>query len=361
MKIVFVGMTMGKGGAERVISTLCNRWKRTEDELCIVTCLDGDSSYPLREGVTHQSLIPASDYYTLGKKKTLGPIIRRYREAMKELKPDLIITFLTEPCIVAALSKRHVKAKVIGSERSNPYYQYRSRLMKTAVNWAYGKLDGFVFQTKGAKAFFGKKVQKKSVVIGNPVNESVSALQATRRNPTELVAVGRFTPEKNYPMLIEAMERVVAAGQRPMLHIYGRVEEKLGIGALIAEKNLENYVVFEGERDDVHQKIRDAGLFLLPSKSEGQPNALMEAMAMGMAVVATDCPSGGPAELIRNGVNGLLVENENAQAFAEAILRLLTHPEEAESMGKQARKTMEAYTVDAICDRWSQYIEDVLA
>ncbi|MEE3461724.1 MAG: glycosyltransferase [Lachnospiraceae bacterium] len=102
--------------------------------------------------------------------------------------------------------------------------------------------------------------------------------------------------------------------------------------------------------------IRNAGIFVLPSKSNGMPNALMEAMALGLLCVVTDCPSGGPAKLIRDHENGLLVQNDNPEELADAIIKLLENPGLADSLGENARKITEKYSVEEICTEWRTYI-----
>ena len=323
MKILFFTMTLNKGGAERVISTLCNNWSNRDDELFILTCIDSENGYLLNDNIHIKSLLSSEIYWNSGKIITFPRLCKRYRESIGLIKPDVVISFLPEPCYIAVLMNFGFKVPVIGSERSNPYYQYSNFILKIATNILYAKMKGFVFQTKGAQNFFLKKIQKKSVIIGNPLNRSFLNNENRKPNRKEIVSVGRITEEKNYSMLIDAFEEVHELVPEATLKIYGRLNESIRLDKIITHKGLESNIRLMGECNNVCDEIKNAGIFVLSSISEGMPNALMEAMALGLPVIATDCPSGGPRQLIKNMVNGILVENNNSHEMAAAIVRLI--------------------------------------
>jgi glycosyltransferase involved in cell wall biosynthesis len=358
-KILFFTMTTGGGGAERVISNLCNNWPNEEEQIFVLTCIKSDLPYKLKDGINSYALIPAEDYWNKGKIKTFPAVCREYKKYIEKIRPDVIISFLPEPCIVASLMRKKLGITVIGSERSNPYYQYKNSFMKWLVNVMYSRLDGFVFQTEGAREYFNRKLRNKSAVIGNPLN--VKELIGKERTPRrkEIVSVGRFTPEKNYPMLVNAFDKVHEKNRDAILKIYGCIDKTIGLEKLISSAGLEESIQLMGEVNNVQEEIRDAGMFVLSSKSEGLPNALMEAMALGLPVIATDCPSGGPRQLIRNGCNGLLVENDNSDALAEAIMTLINDEQLADKLGNEAKKVSVEYGIDNVCRQWSAYINKV--
>ena len=111
---------------------------------------------------------------------------------------------------------------------------------------------------------------------------------------------------------------------------------------------------------DVARDIKDARAFVLSSDYEGVPNALLEAMALGLPCIATDCLGGGPRMVIEDGVNGLLIPMGDEAALAEAMRRLLRDPEAAERMGRAARETAESFRPDRVFADWRQYVEDIL-
>lgn len=354
---MFFTMTLAKGGAERVLTTLCNNWKN--DEVSIVTCLSEESPYVLNETIKKYELIDKEEYKKKGKIGTFFKICSEYKQIANLIKPDVVISFLPEPCIVSKLMNKSVKSILIGSERGNPYYQYSS-VEKLLMNYIYGHMDGVVFQTDGARKYFNNRVQQKSVVIGNPIDKGVFASGERMPKTNEIVSVGRFTPEKNYKLLIQSFKDVVIAHPEVVLHIYGRIDKSLGIQELIEEQGLSNSVVLEGEVDNIQDRIRNANAFVMSSKSEGMPNALLEAMALGLPVISTDCPPGGPRELIENEMNGLLVQNENAKELSDAIIRIIEDESLAANLGKNASKVINKYSTDVVIDKWNDYIQSMI-
>lgn len=360
-KIVFFTMAMNKGGAERVISILCNHGLGEGNEMHIVTCLQGDSQYELKKSVIrHPGFLSFDEYKAKGKIKTLPQLCKKYKDTMKQIDPDVIISFLPEPCFIAELCKKQVGKPLIGSERGNPYERYRSRIYHFLTTWLYPKSDGFVFQTEGAKEYFNEKLQRKSDVIGNPIAIVDGLKWEPKNRKKEIVSVGRFTYEKNYPLLLKAFRRITEKKEDYILKIYGKVDESLGLRRLAEELGIVEKVLFMGQVDDILERIKDASVFVLSSVSEGMPNALMEAMALGLPVVATDCPPGGPRQLIQNGENGLLVENQNEAALADAVLKILSDENLSQKLSKNARKITEEYSKEKICAQWSSYILKVI-
>lgn len=363
MRIVFFAMTMNKGGAEHVISTLCNYGVERKCEMHIVTCLQGDSAYELDSKVTkHDGFISFEEYKAKNKLASLPKLCDMYIDLMRRIDPDMIVAFLPEPCMITELCKKKVGKPIIGAERSNPYFQYRKFVYKLLVGILYPRSDGFVFQTDGAKAFFRKKLQEKSIVIGNPVDiqDSTIGVRTYENRKKEIVSVGRFVRQKNYPLLVNAFRTVTEKKPDYVLKIYGKVDEALGIRRLCEELGISDKVFFMGQVDHVEDKICGASVFVLSSISEGMPNALMEAMALGLPAVATDCPSGGPRQLIADGENGLLVRNNDEAALADGILKILDDQKLAQKLSMNAKKIVDEYSVDKICERWMNYIEKVM-
>ena len=134
MRIVLFAMSMNKGGAEHVISTLCNYGIEKNHDMHIVTCLQGDSAYELDEKVTkHEGFISMDEYRSKNKALTLPRFCRMYIDQMRRIDPDVIVSFLPEPCMITELCKKKVGKPIIGAERSNPYFQYRSFVYRILV------------------------------------------------------------------------------------------------------------------------------------------------------------------------------------------------------------------------------------
>jgi glycosyltransferase involved in cell wall biosynthesis len=192
----------------------------------------------------------------------------------------------------------------------------------------------------------------------NQVNESFfDVLHSGERR--DIVTVGKLRAQKNQALLIRAFSRIAGEiGDNLLLYGAGELENELR--GLIESLHLAERVKLMGLSTDVANDIKDAKCFVMSSDYEGLPNALLEAMALGLPCVSTDCEGGGPAMMIKNGVNGLLVPMRDEKALADAMLYMLRNPEEAERMGRAARKTAEGFRPDAIFARWKQYAEDIL-
>lgn len=283
-------------------------------------------------------------------------LCRNYVSMVRKIQPDLVISFLPKPCIISTMMRFFVNSPLICAERSNPYFHYKG-LMKVVVNFLFGLSDMIICQSAGAYSFFSKRVRNKAVIIGNPIKIDVYAETVT---PGKIVAVGRHTPEKNYCLLIKAFDIVQRYYTETRLFIYGRLDKSSDVCKLIADLGLKNKVELKGQVDDIPANIKDAEVYVLSSKSEGMPNALLEAMAMGLPCVATDCPAGGVRELVKNGVNGVLVRNDDVSELADAIMFLMRDKEKAQMMGKEAKKVADRFGYDKILNEWDIVIDKVI-
>ncbi len=354
MHILFLYGSMKKGGAERVIASLSNRFVALGDKVTVAV-LDGtDSAYELDARVNFLPLGIAQDsenplqaaWNQIRKMRAVKAVYRRE-------KPDVLVAFDVQ---LAALAKLAVpRARVVGSERANPYLARRGLRWKLFVKLS-ALLDGFVFQTQGAKGFYPKKTQEKSAVIPNGVfcrlPEEIPSYSA--RTPS-VCATGSLRHVKRYDLLLDAFARVSV----PLtLHIYGEGALMEKLKAQAESLGISDRVVFEGNCADVAQKLITHRLFVLSSDHEGMPNGLMEALACGCACVSTDC-NFGPSELIRDGENGLLVPCGDAVALAQAIERLASDEGLGGAVSSAARGILTTHAPHVIANRFKEYFENI--
>lgn len=142
--------------------------------------------------------------------------------------------------------------------------------------------------------------------------------------------------------------------------IYGQGEKENDLKKQVADFKLANRVCFPGNVQNIAEEMEKNAMFVLSSDFEGMPNALMEAMALGLPCVATDCPVGGPRYLIQNGENGLLVPVKDADALAKAMRYLLAHAEEMKCMGECARNITKKLSPDKIYGEWESFVYSVI-
>ena len=361
-KVLFHIYSLGKGGAERVVTTLAAEMARRGLEVCVATLCVSKEDYPLPANVRRISVGLTAAEEKRSRLSRMRLRIGRLRECMKREQPDVVYAFMQTANYRAVLAARGLRIPVIISVRSDPAVDYASPKQKFLANNLYRKAAGAVFQTTGARDFFDRQVAERAAVILNPLHPKYgSAPQPKERRPA-VVSVGRFHEAKDYMTLVKAFERITKDHPQVKLEIYGGASEDNTIHQIrewVRSHHLTERILFMGNHEDLEKCIFDAACYVLSSKYEGMPNALMEAMALGVPVVATDCPSGGPAALIEDGENGLLVTVGDDKEMAAAIRKMLEYPGEAERVAQAARRIIEDASVEKITDAWLAYAEKV--
>ena len=360
MRIAIVASSLQAGGAERQLSLLANAWAKAGEEIGLVL-LSGPKDpvyFPLDPLVRVVHL--DSVWNSRGIVKKFGNLARRASllgEALRIFGPDLVIAVLPEAMIYSAISARRLRLPLILSQRNNPEddsLPHRWRIMRHV---AFRAADAIVFQTERARAAAPRAFGTKGVVAPNIVRPP--GVEAVDHGATVIVAAGRLVREKGFDILLRAFAQV--RRQRPdwRLTIYGEGPERPVLEALAEELGLDAAAVsLPGVSDFPLMWVRGASLFVLPSRTEGFPNVLCEAMAHGYPVVATDCRF-GPADIIQPGVNGLLVPNYDPSSIAAAILSLIVQPNLRITMGDKARAVASLYSEDRVSELWLDLIRHI--
>lgn len=353
MRCLFVSAGMLFGGAERVTSILTNEWgKKGSETKILVTRTEAISKYPLSDKVTVVSCYEDVKKAKIGQVAIIGAV----RQICKEWKPDVVISFYNDLCALSALAITGLHIPLIYSERNDP-----NRTNQRPIDQVYRKIvenraDKIVFQTKGAQACYPPKVQKKSVVILNPLDTSTFPMHDFANEKKEIVSVGRLEPQKNQKLLIEAFLLIADEFPDYNLVIYGEGSLRRELESHIEQLGLQKRVMLPGAKEGIQECIKDASLFVLSSDYEGIPNALIEAMAIGLPCVSTDCSPGGARELIESGENGLIVECGNPKMLANAVKSLMVKREQSKQIGIQARAIRNRVDKCQIADRWLDII-----
>ena len=343
-KIAFHLNSLQQGGAERVVSNLANRFAKEGYEVVIATEWYGTDEFALDQKVrrVHVGLTKEDE-----NRSRISKMLRRIwylRRFMKKEKPDVVVAFTRGVLYRALAAGIGTGIPVVISVRTDPVGHYDKKADKLRIPLLFPHAAGCVFQTEGAKAFFAPYLQENSRIILNPLNPKYVGVPEPAVRTKNVVQSGRLVDFKNQPMLIRAFLKVHEKHPDYTLKIYGP-DSKDGtkeiLESIIHENHAEDFVKLMGGSNTLEKDLADAALYAFSSDWEGLPNALMEAMALGLPVVSTDCPCGGPKTLIEDGVNGLLVPIMDEKAMTDGILRLIEDRELAERLGREARKISE--------------------
>jgi glycosyltransferase involved in cell wall biosynthesis len=336
------------GGAERVVSILSGDFVSRGYEVEIVVYRHVEHTYPLAEGVRLSTLDGIPD----AGKVSLLTRLKAIRDKVQKCNPDYVISFLTSVNMNVCIASIGLPCKVIVSERNDPN-QIGGILNRLRRNLAYSFADKFVFQTHQAMKCFSKKIQKRSQVILNPI---LGTFPTREKIDKRIVAVGRLNYQKNYPLLLHSFVPIAKKYPDYILEIYGEGELYNTLHKLCIDLGIQQNVVFKGFQRNVHECIKNSSMYVMSSDFEGLPNALLEAMCIGIPCISTDCPCGGPRMLMEGKDNGILVPVEDVVALAEAMKQLLRDGKMWRKCSRNAYESMKELHPDNINKKWEDYL-----
>lgn len=358
MKItLFIGSLYG-GGAERVTCNLASYFVQNGHQVEILTMSETEKTYELDKRVSIRTLLSIKE-----RKNTVRNTLVRMPRFWKYLKTrdtDVYIVMLPKTTIMLLMFRWLTKAKVIAAERVDPA-SYSNRIAKMLRRFA-NRADGWVFQTEGAQKWYRDVIQNcKSTVIPNAINPVFIRPQYMGEKRKVIAGAGRLNDQKNFCLLIQAFAKIAPEFPDYSLVIYGKGDKEQELKALVDSMGLQEYVKFPGNIQNIAEEMEKNTMFVLASDFEGMPNVLMEAMALGLPCVSTDCPCGGPRYLIQNGMNGLLVPVGDMDEMAEAMKKILLDANLSEKMGKAAMKIAEYLAPDKIYGQWEKFMNNVIS
>lgn len=352
-KIVFTCDTMESGGAERVISILSNEMANRGYCITII----GVSNY--QNSASFYNLDSKIKYLSISNKNRtkINPVFRvfKLRRLLLDLKPDAVISFLPHINIYTSLALMFTRITHITSERNNPYVDPKGKFKRFLKKLSFNIADGCVFQTEDAMNYYSPKVQKKSAVIYNPIENGLNNHNCLFDSKKTILAVGRLVEQKNYHCLLDAFKLFSETFYGDyQLRIYGDGPLKQELINYCKKISISNSVVFLGNDLSWREKERNSSMYVLSSNYEGFPNSLLEAMCIGIPSISTDCPSGGPRKLIENEKNGYLVPVGDAVALAEAMKKIIMNRNKFSMNCELLAKT---YSSSKIVDEWINFIK----
>lgn len=358
MRVLFLVSHLNSGGTERTVSYLSKYFAERGIDTIVLSISD-EKFYDLGDKVRYVSL-----HISRGEKSIVDKLYKVFKRSIiipktvKNEKPDVVLCMLPLNGRYVIRDAIRSKYKLITSERNNPEVVTDEK-QKRVRDKVFKASNGIVFQTARALQFYPDYIQAKGIVIPNAIgNELAYSIKKPKKRRKTICAVGRLHKQKNYSLLIEAFKLVREKHPEYALEIYGDGPELNNLRELTIDLKLDTCVTFCGSKPDALVRIADAACYVLSSLYEGMPNALMEALAIGLPCVATDCPN-GPAELIINGENGILVPNNNMDALANGILRMIEDREFSEMCSNNATRILSTHSINVNAEKYLSFIKKV--
>lgn len=337
-----IGSLFG-GGAERVVSVWASALAEKGYKVSVLVYSRMENEYSISDKV---NVYPIADSQVDCDRMNIVQRVWHFRKKLKCLKPDVIISFLQIIQIYMRVANIGLKSKRIETIRLNPW---KAEILKTKFSklWlnCFETCNALILQTEDQKDFFSKKVKEKAVVIPNPINPIYVENKKTTysSNSHRIVAAGRLSKQKNYKMMIDAVKEISKNFSDVTLDIYGVGELEQSLNDYIKELGIENVVTLQGRSSELYNVYKEADLYIMTSDYEGMPNALAEAMAIGLPCISTDCKT-GPRDLIEDGKNGFLVPCNDVRALVEKIKFIFDLSDEMlVTLGEKAREKAITY------------------
>lgn len=390
-EVLFFIDSLGGGGAERVVSVLSNDIIRKGYDVSVVMLHKREFAYTINEKVNtyYAEELPVSTKYgkfvrksfelwTRYRQRIYVPICRRlgfkdklpkwnetsfyfyatyampYREFLKKHKGATAFGFLIRSNIAMLMANKGTGVKTVFCERNNPVRPDMPKNIMRIRDRIYKKCDEAVFQTIEEMEYY-TKIKGKKVVIPNALKDGLpQRFDGERRN--EIVNFCRLSKQKNIPLLIDAFELLQKDYPEYTLRVYGKGDERDNLIRYINTKGLQDNVFLEDFAPDIHERIKDAKMFVSTSDFEGLSNTMIEAMAIGLPCVCTDCDGGGAKMMIKDHQNGLIVPKGDLNAVYSAMKEIIENKELSEKLSLNATKIRDDLEASKIVEKWIDMI-----
>jgi GalNAc-alpha-(1->4)-GalNAc-alpha-(1->3)-diNAcBac-PP-undecaprenol alpha-1,4-N-acetyl-D-galactosaminyltransferase len=368
IRLTLVNASLGRGGAERTASVLAGAWADRGAKVTLITLAQEDvPAYPLHSAIVLRQLKVRGGMarHIIHSVLRNLRIVRALRHAIRDSAPDVVIGFMDIPNVLAFLAVRGMNTPVIVTEHIHPGYYRIGWHWETLRRFVYRRADALVCVSTPLLDWFQSRIKVRGCVIPNPVDPAPLRIASDKKRDEVgaghvIVGMGRLVEQKGFDLLIEAFSRVADRHSAWSLKIVGDGPLREQLERQTQEMNLEARVEFTGALADPFPVLRAADLFVFCSRYEGFGNALCEAMACGLPAISFDCPA-GPSEIVRNGVDGLLVAAEDVTALSAAMDRLMTDGKERLKLAARAAEVVSRFGIDRVLGLWEHTFDDLLA
>ncbi|QDT90862.1 glycosyltransferase family 4 protein [Gimesia algae] len=370
-RLTIVVPSLSLGGAEGVAAMMANHWAKQGHEVTLITLDSAETdTFTLEAGVQRVALDLMQDSENLFQAISNNRLrINFLQSAIARSQPDAVISLTDRINVLTLLATGKMRCPVLISERSDPRHHPIGRLWSFLRKRTYPRARTLVVQTQGVADFCRQWLKSTHIeVIPNaaPVPRSpevpaVSAETLAVRTPSKVIlGLGRLSHEKGFDLLIEAFAKVAAEFPDWKLQIAGEGPLRDSLQEQINNLGLQNQVELPGWTSEPELQLDQGAIFVLPSRYEGFPNALLQALSRGLACISFDCES-GPAEIIRTETDGLLVPAGSVSELAQALKRLLGDEALRHRLANEALQVTERFSVEKYFLQWEQLLDQAIS
>ena len=361
-RITLVISSLGRGGAERVAVDLCDFLAKSGRDVSVLT-LSGDDpdAYDLPASV-HRRRIEIrqkarSRFQSI--KFTIGHLMEM-RRSILALKPDVVLSFIEQTNVRTIGCLIGTGIPVFVSERTHPGHHSIPRSWAALRRVVYQLASAVIVQNEDIADWFRKFVPtRRLLTIPNAIRApTFLGDHRGRLNEPIILGIGRLAQEKGFDLLLRAFSKAELAVDGWCIVILGEGEQREALSKLSRNLEVAKSVDMPGHVPNVSDWILRSSIFALPSRYEGFPNALLEAMQLGTACVSFDCPS-GPGDLIEDGSNGLLVAPNDVDALSQALRKLALNQPLRDRLGREAAKVATTFSMDRVYGLWIETLDSV--
>ena len=362
MKICHTLLCMNPGGAEKVVATLSNYWVKNGKEIDIIIFVG--ENYPIFYKLDPRIKIHKLDLY--GESKNIfEAIIRSYRiikrliKIYKDINPDVIIAHGNREITLATISSIFTKTKLVGyiHNDQSKFYKDKSMIWRILERIIYPLTNKLIIMDNVIKNNLPFFSQKKSIEVNNPVDDdyySNDKLSETK----DIIHVGSFIKRKNQACLIKAFGKIQKKHNDTNLILIGEGPEKKNCEQLTKDLGVNKKVNFVGNTENIKDYLKKSSLFIMPSYSEGMSIAILESLAVGLPLIATNF-SPFHKKITLNGKNGYLVNVNDESDMAEKIDLILKDDELRYNMSEVSKRISKEYSVEKISEKWDEIFREV--
>lgn len=362
MRFTLIISSLNSGGAERVLSELANHWASQGHQVLFVTFAETGSIpfYYLdpKINLIQLSLTQFTALSLLVRLKNIFKRIFLLRKTIQKSNPDVVLSFMDVTNITTLIATIGLKIPILVSERTHPGHHRLPKFYQILRRIFYLKADAIVMQTNSVAEYFNKNDFKNVKIIPNAVSRPIAdqiryLYSSTVKN---IVSVGRLCPFKGFDTLIQAFNQLLKLHSDLTLTIYGEGKERLNLERFVNSLGLQDKILLPGAIQNIQEALVNADLFIFPSRYEGFPNALCEAMAVGLPVIASDCS--GNIDIVRDGIDGRLFPVGDIQTLTQITLELLEDDLQRQRLAEHAKEICDRFEPVRVFKLWDQVIAD---